>query len=439
MLFISKRQSSHIRRLVFTLLVFVWGSVFAQPVAPITILINQSPWLGGFEALVDRYMAETGNRVDLIIVPFSGMLTRSLTAVTAAESEFDIINLNEQWYSQFYAADLVTPINEIDPDFELDPEVIEYAFATRWNREVGYSTADGQLYGLPINGNIQLFFYREDLFAEHGLQAPVTWDDVEAAAQKLHNPPGMVGLAIRTGPPNWELQAYLHAAGGGLIELDETTSEWEVIIHSDASLEGFRKWLDLNKTYGPANYANLGQAEVVSLMQSGRIAMAHMVGAAAPQLEDPDQSVVVGKVAATVVPGPTAEQRATMSGIWVMGIPRNIPFERKQAALEFLRYALTHDAQLYYARSGAIPVRQDVYEELGQEEGFRWMRAMAESTPYIRPQPRIAEAPQLIEILDRHASVALLGQVPAEQALRAAAQEIYDVLVAGGYNVKSLE
>ena len=434
-------ERSSVRRNLSILLcaVFLFISAAQAQNPTITILINESPWLGGFEALVERYVDETGNDVDLIIIPFPGMLTRSLTAVTAAESEFDIINLNEQWYSQFYAADLVTPIHEIDPDFELDPQVIEYAYATRWDHDIGYSTADGELYGLPINGNIQLFFYREDLLAEHGLEAPVTWDDVEAAAAELHDPPGTVGLAIRTGPPNWEVQSYLHAAGGGLIELDEATGEWEVIINSEASLEGLMKWIELNETYGPANYANLGQAEVVSLMQAGRAAMAHMVGAAAPALEDPDESVVVGNVAATVVPGPTADQRATMSGIWVMGIPRNIPSERQQAALEFLEYALTHDAQIYYALSGAIPVRQDVYEELGQEDEFRWMQAMAESTPYIRPQPRIAEAPQLIEALDRHASAALLGQVSPEDAVQGAAQDIHAILVEGGYSVKPLE
>jgi multiple sugar transport system substrate-binding protein len=424
---------------LLALLLIAPGIALAQQNAPITILINDSPWLAGFEALVERYEQETGNQVGLNVTPFPGMLQKSRNAVTADESEFDLINLNEQWYSLFYDNELVAPIHEIDPDFQLDPEVIEYANATRWNHEIGYSTEDGILYGLPINGNIQLFFYRKDLFEEHGLEVPQTWDEVEAAAKVLHNPPRMVGLANRTSPGNWEFQSYLNGYGGGILELDEETGQWEVVVNEEPSIRALEQWIHMSKTYGPANYANLGQAEVLSLMQSGRAAMAHMVGAAAPNLEDPQQSVVADKVGATVVPGPTPEQRATMSGIWVMGIPQNIPEERKQAALDFMEWALSKDAQMHYARSGAIPVRQDVYEELGQEEEFSWMQAMAASTPYIHPQPRVAEAPQIIEVLTNNVNAALLEEVTPEQAMQRAAEEIQRIMEQGGYDVVPLD
>ena len=88
---------------------------------PLTILINDSPWLAGFEALVERYEQDTGNQVDLNVTPFPGMLQKSRNAVTASESEFDLINLNEAWYSQFYNGGLVTPVRDIDPNFALDP------------------------------------------------------------------------------------------------------------------------------------------------------------------------------------------------------------------------------------------------------------------------------------------------------------------------------
>lgn len=414
------------------------GLGIAQQHPTITILINESPWLAGFEVLVDAYVAETGNQVELNVTPFPGMLQRSRNAVTAGTSEFDLINLNEQWYSLFYSAGLVSRILDIDPDFELDPQVIEYAYATRWNSDIGYSTADGELYGLPINGNIQLLFYRADLFEENGLDAPTTWDEVEAAAQVLHDPPARVGLVTRTAPTDWEFQSYLRGFGASVIEVDENGT-WRVGIADDAGVAALERYIQLNRDYGPANFASVSQAEALSLMQSGRAAMAHVVGAAAPNFENPEQSIVGGLVQATIVPGPTADSRATMSGIWVMGIPQNLPDARKQAALDFMRWALTEEAQLLYARAGAIPVRQDVYETLGQEEGFRWMQAMADSTPYIQPQPRVAEAPQIIQAFRDQVAAALLGQVTPEQALQAAAAEIHRIMVAGGYDVAPLD
>jgi multiple sugar transport system substrate-binding protein len=410
----------------------------AQQHPPITILINESPWFAGFEALVDAYVAETGNQVNLNVTPFPGMLQRSRNAVTAGTSEFDLINLNEQWYSLFYSAGLVTPILDIDPDFELDPQVIEYAYATRWDSDIGYSTADGELYGLPINGNIQLLFYRADLFEQAGLSAPTTWDEVEAAAQVLHDPPARVGLVTRTAPTDWEFQSYLRGFGASVIEVDESGT-WRVGIADPEGVAALERYIQLNRDYGPANFASVSQAEALSLMQSGRAAMAHVVGAAAPNFENPEQSIVQGLVQATIVPGPTADTRATMSGIWVMGIPQNLPDARKEAALAFMRWALTEDAQMLYARAGAIPVRQDVYETLGQEDGFRWMQAMAASTPYIQAQPRVAEAPQIIQAFGTQVAAALLGQVTAQQALEAAAAEIHRIMVAGGHDVAPLD
>jgi len=333
---------------------------------------------------------------------------------------------------------LVTPIKEIDPNFVLDPQVIEYEWATRWDPELGYSSENGELYGLPINGNIMLFFYRKDLFEAQGLAAPQTWADVEAAAQKLKSA-DMSGYVVRANPPNWEFQAFLASYGGNVIKLDEQTGEWEVTLNSPEALEALNTWLKLGREYGPANYADNGQAEMIALMASGKVAQMVLVGAAAPDFDNPEKSTVIGKVAAVPVPGSAAGMNATMSGIWVMGIPHNLPDERKQAALAFLSWAMTKDAQLFYAQSGAIPVRQDVYEEMANDpkRGW-WMKAMADSTPFIHAQPRLAETPQIIEVLDRRLKQALISEITPEQALSEGAKEIYKILSDAGYKVKPL-
>lgn len=414
------------------------GATFAQS-PTLTILMPDAPWLAGFESLVERYEADTGNDVELNITPNSGIPQKARNAVSASVSEFDIIPLNETRYSVYYSNELVVPLNDIDPDFTLDPEVIQYDNATRWNAELNASTADGALYGVPINGNLQLFFYRADLFEEHGLGVPQTWDDVEEAAKVLHDPPRMFGLANRTSPGSWEPLSYIYGEGGGILEQDPTTGQWHVTATEEASVEGLRLWVRLSKTYGPPDYANLGQAQVLSLMQSGRAAMVHVAASAAPNFEDPEQSVVPGNVGTTVIPGPTPDMRATMSGIWLLAIPANLPPERQKAALEFLDYALSKDAQTLYAREGAIPVRQDVYEELGQEEAFRWMQAMADSAPFIHALPRMDGTAQINAILERNFSEAVLEQVTPEQAMQTVAEEVHALLTESGFDVAPLD
>lgn len=411
----------------------------SRQIETITILINDSPWFPGFEALVNKYVDETGNDVKLNVTPFAGMLEKSRNAVQGDESEFDILNLNEQWYMQFYAGGLVTPIKEIKPDFELDPNVIEYDSATRWDEELRYSSPAGEILGLPINGNIQLLFYRKDLFEEKGIAVPTTWDEVAQAAEALLNPPQMYGFSIRSKPGNWEFQAYLESYGTSILKLGDDGA-WSVgFDNNEAALAALNTWVNLGKTYGPPNVADMGQAENQALMQSGRLAMVHMVGASAPNFDNPDASVVVDKMGAGVVPGGPGG-RATMSGIWVMGIPHNLSDVRKVSALTFLEWALTKDAQLHYAQSGAIPVRQDVYEEMANDPKLGWwMQGMAESTPYIKAQPRLNETPQIVDVVDRRINQALIGELSPEEALSAGAQELYTILEEGDYNVAALE
>nr|HRL14211.1 hypothetical protein [Aggregatilineales bacterium] len=68
-----------------------------------------------------------------------------------------------------------------------------------------------------------------------------------------------------------------------------------------------------------------------------------------------------------------------------------------------------------------------------------WMGAVAESTPYIVGQPRIPEVPQLTEIIDRWTVQALLGEATPEEAMSAAAAEVYNVLNNAGYDVQPIE
>lgn len=46
-------------------------------------------------------------------------------------------------------------------------------------------TLDGKVYGLPIGGNTEGFFYNEEIFASLGLTEPTTWAELEHAAQTL--------------------------------------------------------------------------------------------------------------------------------------------------------------------------------------------------------------------------------------------------------------
>jgi len=154
-------------------------------------------------------------------------------------------------------------------------------------------------------------------------------------------------------------------------------------------------------------------------------------------MDDPEKSTVVDKVNVTVLPKPVEGRHATTTGIWVMGVPNNLPDKRKKAGLTFLNWALSKESQLEYTKFGAVPVRQDVYtSELAADPKYRWMRAMADSTQYIVESVRIPEGPQITDSIELRLNQAIAGQMSGDDALDNMAKEIFAVLQKAGYKTK---
>ncbi len=407
--------------------------VASQPA--ITILINDSPWFPGFAAMVELYSETTGNEVNLDVTPFPGMLDKTRNATQAAESEYDAVAITEQNIPFFYDSGLLKPILDIDPDYVLDDNIISYGHAARWDGDLGVNGPNGVLLGVPINGNIQLYYYRRDLFEGAGIEPPKTFDEMEAIAEQLGNPPRMFGNANRANPIWWEFGAYVDSYGAEYVRLEDDGS-WSVGFERPEGLEAVKRWLKLGRTWAPQNYADLGQGDLLALMASGRLAQVHMVGAAAPNYDDPEQSIVGGNMGATVVPGVTADARSPRTGMWVMSHPDNLPAERAAAGLEFVKWLTTKDNQVAYAKAGAIPVRQDTYEELAMDEVVGWWTsAFAESTPFLKPETRLPETPLIRDSVTTRMAQAYVDEISAEEAVELMASEIRTVMEDAGYTV----
>jgi multiple sugar transport system substrate-binding protein len=166
--------------------------------APITIVVNQSPWFEGFRRVVERYEEATGNRVELDVNPFAGSLEKQRAAVRGAQSPFDVLVINNGFFVEMYAGGFLAPLNEIDPSFKLEPEVYTFDDTVYWNVETRKADATtGALMTVPINPNIPLLYYRTDLYEEERLTRPETWDQLIANAKALHGPPRRYGMVQR--------------------------------------------------------------------------------------------------------------------------------------------------------------------------------------------------------------------------------------------------
>jgi len=409
---------------------------------PITILINSSPWYGGFEKVVDLYEKQTGNKVKLDTTPYGGMLEKARNAVRGAKSPYDLVNLDTQWTIEFYEGGFLAPYKDVDPAFELPKEVMLYGDSGYWNADKRWRTPQGgKLMAWSPNGNVLLYVYREDLLKAAGIAPPKTWEEVLASCAKLQDPPRLYGMVMRGERGNgirfdW---MYFMLGKGASVVRDPAAGDYTVTINSPQAKAALDLYLDVARKCGPPNAGALGQGDLITLISTGKAAQGMVVSAAWGNFDDPAKSAVVGKVQAVPVPRPADGRYPALLGNWNMAIPKNLPPEQQKAAVAFSRWFLTAGAQRVYAEAGAIPVREDTFRsDLAQNPKFRWMPAYLEMQKFATQELGYAEGAQVEQILGLRLNQALIGEMSSGKALNTAAKEIEELFRKNGRRTGAL-
>lgn len=417
--------------------------LYAASVAPITVVINQSPWFESFRKTVEAYEAETGNKVELDVNPFAGSLEKQRNSVRASEGQYDILIMNSGWFTEMYAGGFVEAITDIDPGFKLDQDVYTLGDTIYYNAEKKSVTNDGKLMSIPVSPLIPMLYYRGDLYKEAGLSAPKTFTELEANARKFHNPPEMYGIVQRgaRGPHTvaYDFYPYLYGMGGGIFK-DQSAGDYSVTLNSTEGKEALDYYIRLAKEAGHPKTAASDQAEVIQAMVTGHSAHIMMVIAAWSQMDDPNKSAIVDKV--EWAPPPSAPGLPTAPGLghWLAGISKNVPDDRKRAAVEFLRWFQTKAAQLETAKAGGIPVNAAVYKDpIAEERKYRWMKPLAEALPHAVNIYQFPEASEVIAVLEVGLNRAVAGEIPSADALNGMSDEIEKIMAGHSYKTGKLD
>ena len=412
--------------------------LYAQQAAPITIVINQSPWLAGFQRTVELYEKETGNRVELDVNPFAGSLEKQRNSVRAKDGSTDILIMNSGWFAEMYAGGFVTPTTDIDSSFDLAPGVYNLGGTVYYNAEKKTATRDGKLMSVPISPLIPLLYYRGDLYQESGLSVPKTFAELEANAKAL-NKDGRYGIVQRGArgahAVAYDFYPYLYGFGGGIFA-DQGNNDYSVTLNSAEGKAALDYYIRLAREAGDPRTAANDQAEVIQQMVTNKAGHIMLVVAASAQMDDRSKSAVVDKVEYAPVPSVEGFPSAPGLGHWLAGISHNVPDARKEAALTFLKWFQTKEAQTATAEAGGIPISEEVLRgPLSQERKYRWMQPLADSLPNAVNIYQFPEAAEVIAVLELGLNRAIAGEIDTASSLNLMSDEIAKIM--GGYNYKT--
>jgi multiple sugar transport system substrate-binding protein len=278
--------------------------------------------------------------------------------------------------------------------------------------------------GLPYFLDPRALYYRKDLFDQAGLQAPVTWDDVRAAATKLHNPPDVYGIGISSGDPSggYDYYDYAYIGAGGTSRFDESGKS---LLASEIGVKAAQFLTDIartDKTSQPNPVNASRDNDLQPLFMSGKLAILE-TGPWFPTMlkeQAPDIQYGIAKL-------PVADSSVTpRSAFWPDCVVMFKQSEHKAEAATFLQYQFNKQNRLDFAlQRGVIPERTDVGQDpaYAQDETAKFFvgELSAAVNIYASPWPK---QEQEFQIRSAELSKAFLGEKSPQEAMQSAAEQI---------------
>jgi multiple sugar transport system substrate-binding protein len=437
--------------LVTLMLVTSIGGISAQGFDPYepyrgTTIVVSWPSLYHFQqaaTLIPIFEEETGINVEVDFLQYEAMKPAQETELQNPRGgEYDVVAWVVFTKSEYVRNGYLEPlanffVNPALADPAYDPDDIVQAYMETGGVVGGkraYLPGITQaLYGIPFGSETSILAYRTDIFEEYDLEVPETYDELlETAAFITENVPDVYGMTSRGAAGHQIVHGWLlHLSpyGGGIFN-----DAWMPIVAEPEAIEA----LEALKTIidnSPPGVESYGFGEQVNAFLQGDAAMyldAHKIAAMS---RDPNQSLVDGNVGYALHPRVgDAECGLSETGGFAMGIPANS--QNKEAAFLFMQWMTSKRIDRELALIGGDPVRISTMADPEMQAMFPEYEVLLEQLECANVdwRPLIPEWGALnAPILGVYVSEYVTGVKTAEEAMAAAAAEIYAEMERAGY------
>lgn len=227
---------------------------------------NEEERVNTYEAVAARFM-EAHPEIDVRIVPIeeAGVSQRIATAL-AANRLPDIVRMGVERVAAFAADEI------------LDEDAAEAVIASIGKDNfrgglLGMVTdpATGKYAAVPYDGWLQALWYRQDVFTQLGLNAPISWEDINAACDALPGAGNLIyALTLATDPgQNYPHQVFEQVAiSNNAWPFNENK---EVSMNTPEMIEALRFYSELQRCAMPGPQYWRGAREAYELDQSGML------------------------------------------------------------------------------------------------------------------------------------------------------------------------
>lgn len=256
------------------------------------------------------FEAMTGANLEITTAPNSDLYNKILTDQTTGTNSYDAFVMAPQWNADFVAAGILENLN----DRVANDAAIEWDDIAPFFRNFSASY-QGNIYVIPLDGDIHNVYYRTDVFEAAGVTPPKTWEEYLAAAAQFNgtdlngdgeNDYGSCIPKVRAGQSYWWIadfaSARLQTQGTSQGMFFDTETMNPLFGPNPAFIKALEQFNETTQ-YGPADELNLTLNDTRDLFLTGRCALTMDWGDIGALSIDPERSTMQDKVGTLIIPG----------------------------------------------------------------------------------------------------------------------------------------
>lgn len=388
----------------------------SKPFKGLTLkLVATSPMI---TAELDKEFGElTGIKIEAQSVSWPDLLPKYITAFASKSDAFDIVMVGETHVGIMGEAGWYIPLNNLITPEDLEDIIPSYT---------GMFTWDGDLIAMPYMGMPYMLFYNSKVLSDAGLEPAKTWEELADQSKQLQNA-GTVNYGI-----TWPLLSGddMSSETWGVVMMS-LGGQWfdengEPAFNSEIGLEAMNFIIDSihrDKWASPSS-VEVEKLESLKNFVNGRDAYNINWSFMFPMALDPSQSVIADYAKIAPIPSEPDAKYSSWIGGAALGINPFISDERKEAALEYIKFITGRENALKLVAKGWLPMWKSVYDEPEAAELNPDISVLKEQLGKTELRPVAVWYPEFNEILRLELSPAFSGKISAQEALDSAEQKV---------------
>lgn len=375
-----------------------------------------------WRAAAEEYSEQTGTAVTFTDDPLDGLREKIVTESVGSPGSWDVTIYFDTWGPELQR--FLTPVTDY-----IDVETDDYPQAT-----LDLATLDDTLYGVPARSHVMMFYYRQDILDELGLEVPTTFEELQQTATTIteeKSDEGVYGMVL-----NYAKQASISTIpwiqmlrAGGADLYDE---QGQPIFNSPEGVAATQVYQDLIQASPPGAVA-YNEGDMRNSFATGEAAMTLAWSWSYEVFQDAEvanEEVMANTGFTSDIPG-AGGTAAPLAMTWPIGISSES--ENPEAAADFIQWITSSEVDLQAIAVKDVPGQATVVanrlsslqseDANAPEANDGFSEAMAEAYEAATSQPVYIEFPQANEILETALSDIVSG-ADVQQTLDAAAEEI---------------